>query len=165
MAIPLLRRLPLIPLALALVGCAPCPVPSQPAPAAPAVPAPFEPSRVEPGDTAIVDEPVDTARIVEVRMVTTRQGASGEFLPREVHARQGDVLRFRMADGDAQHNVSFAGFASETRVMGTPADSPYLFEQGQSWQVRIDLPPGRYEFTCHPHHQTGHRGVLVVEER
>lgn len=160
------RRVSLALLSLALAACAPCPVQTPqaaPAPSGPPSPAPLEPSRVEPGDTMLVDEPADSARIIEVLMHTRREGATGEFAPRVVHARRGDVLRFRMADGSSIHNVSFASFANDTRGVPLPHDGPFLTSEGQSWQVRIDLLPGRYEFACVPHAETGHRGVLVVE--
>lgn len=148
--------------ALALAACAPCPVPpAQPAPLP--TPAPFEPSRVEPSDTVLVDEPMDTARIIEVEMHTTQEGTSGKFAPEVVRARQGDVLRFRMADGLSIHNVSFTFITNDTRGTPLPPDGPFLTEKGQSWQMRIDLPPGRYQFACIPHAATGERGVLIVE--
>ena len=139
-----LRRLPSAACALALAACAPCPFP-QTQPAGP-----------------IATEWVEaTLRVVQMR--TTQGGASGEFEPREVHARPGDLIRFRMADGGAIHNVMFAGPVPGTPAVSLPPESPYLTEQGQSWQVRVTLPPGTYEFACHPHAEAGHRGTLIVE--
>ena len=147
-----LHLLPVVGLALA-GACLPC-----------RVQAPLlEPGTGAAMEASVADVPPDTARIVEVRMVTTKEGGAGEFAPREVRVRQGDVVRFRMADGHFLHNVSFASDANDTRGVPLPPDSPFLTSQGQSWQVRIDLPPGRYEFFCVPHAQTGHRGTLVVE--
>jgi plastocyanin len=134
---------------VAMSACMPCRI--QAPPLAPGTGAAMEAS--------VADAPGDTARIIEAQIVTTQGGASGEFLPREVRVRQGDVLRFRMADGDAHHNVSFSGVPAGAG----PTESPYLFEKGQSWQVRIDLPPGRYELACVPHAMLDHRGTLVVE--
>jgi plastocyanin len=105
----------------------------------------------------------DSVRVVEVRIRTTQGGASGEFAPREVHARRGDLIRFQMADGDAHHNVSFIRFNGDASGVQLPPDSPYLTEAGQSWQVRVTLPPGTYAFACVPHAEAGHRGTLIVE--
>ena len=153
---PLLRRVAFASIALA-AACMPCRV--QPAAA---VAQPFD-VRAFDADAAMANAPMDTARIVEVGMRTTHEGASGDFTPRVVRVRQGDVVRFRMADGNSIHNVSFASFANDTRGVPLPPNGPFLVREGQSWQVRIDLPPGRYEFACQPHHAAGHRGTLVVE--
>lgn len=153
---PLPRRVTFASIALA-GACMPCRV--QPTAAAPQS---FDVRAIE-ADAHIEHAPIDTARTVEVRILTTHEGASGDFAPRVVRARQGDVLRFRMADGVSIHNVSFASFANDTRGVPLPPVGPYLTREGQSWQMRIDLPPGTYEFACLPHVQDGHRATLVVE--
>ncbi|HEX6367800.1 MAG TPA: plastocyanin/azurin family copper-binding protein [Longimicrobium sp.] len=149
-------------LVLAVTACAPCPIP-QPAPAQPVPhpPAPLEPSRVEPGDTQVVE--VEPPRALEVQIRTTQEGASGQFAPGEIRVRRGDVVRFRMADGYSIHNVSFARIPGSPGGALLPPDGPFLTREGQSWQTRIDLPPGRYAFVCLPHAEAGHRGTLVVE--
>ncbi|HEX5869605.1 MAG TPA: plastocyanin/azurin family copper-binding protein [Longimicrobium sp.] len=163
-----LRRLPVVAWALAIAACAPCPIPrTQPAPPSPppaAVqpPAPLEPSRVEPGDTQVVVEPAP-GRVLEVQIRTTQEGASGKFSPAELRVRRGDVVRFRMADGYSIHNVSFAHLQHDRPGIPLPADSPMLYQEGQSWQFRVDLPPGTYEFVCIPHALVGMRGTLIVE--
>jgi plastocyanin len=149
-------------LVLAVAACAPCPIPqTQPAPAT-HPPAPLEPSRVEPADAQGVVEEAGSTRFVEVQIATEREGESGKFAPSEIHVRRGDVVRFRMTDGNALHNVSFAAAPNAAGVQ-LPADSPFLTKEGQSWQIRIDLPPGRYAFVCLAHMQTGQRGTLIVE--
>lgn len=162
---PLLRLFPAAALALSIAGCAKCPYPqTQPAPAgshlpAPRPPAPLEPSRVEPGDTQVVA--ADTPRVIAVEIRTLENGASGEFAPQVVRARRGDLLRFSMADGDSHHNVSFASFNRDKPGVRLPPESPYLTNPGQSWQLRMDLAPGTYEFACVPHAER-HRGTLIV---
>ncbi|HEU4882118.1 MAG TPA: plastocyanin/azurin family copper-binding protein [Longimicrobium sp.] len=128
----------------ALAACAPCPFP-----------------QTQPAGPVATEWVEATMRVVQMR--TTQGGASGEFDPREVHARRGDLIRFRMADGDAHHNVSFTHFNGDTPGVQLPPDSPYLTEPGQSWQIRVDLPPGTYPFACVPHADAGHRGTLIVE--
>jgi plastocyanin len=155
--IRVLRQLPAVAGALVIAACAPCPYPqTQPAPDVA-----WASASARPAETPRV-RPADSVRVVEVEMRTTREGAAGEFGPREVHVRQGDLLRFRMADGDGHHNISFAHFNDPTPGVRLPPDSPYLTNAGQSWQVRVDLPPGTYRFACIPHHDT-QVGTLIVE--
>jgi plastocyanin len=153
--IHILRRLPSLACALALAACAPCPLPqTQPAPA------------VDVSGFATLERPrvvpADSVRFVEVEIRTTAEGAAGEFAPAVVHARRGDALRFQMADGDSHHNVSFVQLNDPVPGVRLPADSPFLTNPGQSWQVRVDLPPGTYRFACIPHHDT-HTGTLIVD--
>lgn len=156
--IRIVRRLRVIG-ALAIAACAPCPYPqTQPAPAA------VDVSAFEPATRPRVVRSIDSVRVVQVQILTTAQGASDVFTPRVVRARQGDLLRFQMADGLSIHNVSFAHFDNDSRGAPLPSASPFLTQQGQMWQMRIDLPPGTYEFACIPHHALGHRGTLIVEE-
>jgi plastocyanin len=165
---PILRLFPAAALAISIAGCARCPYPqTSPAPvlagsqlpgARP--PAPLEPSRVEPGDNQVVA--ADTPRVTLVRMLTTRNGAAGEFAPRVVRVRRGDLVRFQLADGNAVHNVSFTWQGNRSGVQ-LPADSPMLVQEGQSWQLRVDLPPGTYEFACIPHALMHMQGTLIVE--
>jgi plastocyanin len=152
--IRILRRLPAAA-ALAIAACAPCPLPrTQPAP------------DIDVSGFGTVEGPrvvpADSVRFVEVGIRTTAGGAAGEFAPAVVHARRGDALRFQMGDGEAIHNVSFYQSNDPTPGVRFPADSPFLTRDGQSWQLRIDLPPGTYRFACIPHHDT-HTGTLVVD--
>jgi plastocyanin len=161
----ILRPLPSAALALAVAACAPCPIPQTPP--APALgvhpPAPLEPSGAEAADTQVVVEEAESPRVVEVQILTAQEGASGEFAPKEVRVRQGDVVRFRMADGYSIHNVVVIDASHGTSGILFPPPSPYLTQQGQAWQIRIDLPPGRYELACLPHAELGHRATLIVE--
>lgn len=146
-------------LALATAACAPCPIPqTQPAPASVFL----EPSGVQAKDTQVVVD-TDTPRVVEVQIRTTQEGASGQFAPDEIRVRRGDLVRFQLADGDAIHYVSFTHLQPDRPGVPFPADSPMLLRSGQSWQPRIDLPPGTYEFVCIVHVMVGMRGTLTVE--
>ncbi|HYR10263.1 MAG TPA: plastocyanin/azurin family copper-binding protein [Longimicrobium sp.] len=152
----ILRLLPAAGLALSIAGCARCPYPQT----QPAITTEWVTATVEaPGPRA---RPADSVRVVVVEMRTTHGGASGEFAPRVVRARRGDLLRFSMADGDAHHNVSFASFNHDKPGVRLPPESPYLTNEGESWQVRADLAPGTYEFACVPHAEA-HGGTLIVE--
>ena len=142
----ILRRLPAAACALAMAACAPCPFP----PTQPAGP--------------VATEWVEaTVRVIPVQIQTLDNGASGQFAPREVHARRGDLLRFTMTHSTAFHNVSFTAPRGDGPGVPLPADSPMLHQTGQSWQVRVDLPPGTYEFACIVHMPLGMRGTLIVE--
>lgn len=158
--IRILRRLQAAAITLGMAACAPCPIPlTHPAPVPPVahLPAP----RGEAADTLVVA--ADTPRVALVRMLTTKDGASGEFAPRVVRVRRGDLVRFQLADGDAIHYVSFTHLQPERPGVPFPADSPMLLRSGQSWQPRIDLPPGTYEFVCIVHVLVGMLGTLIVE--
>jgi plastocyanin len=141
-----LRLFLLSALAISIAGCARCPYP-QTQPAGPVA-------------TAWVR---DSVRVMEVQMLTTQGGASGEFEPRVVRARRRDLLRFTIRDGLAVHNVSFTAVQNDGHGVPLPADSPMLVEKGQSWQLRVDLPPGTYEFACIVHMMLGMRGTLIVD--
>lgn len=164
-SIRILRLFPAAALALSIAGCAKCPYPqTAPVPAGSQLagqlpPAPLEPSRVEPGDTHVVA--TDTPRVARVRMLT-KEGASGEVAPQVVRVRRGDLVRFQMAHGNAIHYISF-NWRHDSPDVPLPADSPMLTEEGQMWQLRIDLPPGTYEFSCIPHALVGEHGTLIVE--
>jgi plastocyanin len=148
----ILRLLAAAGLALSVAGCARCPYPQT-------QPVPLNPSWGQPAPVVATD----TVRVALVQIRTTRGGASGEFAPRMVRARRGDLLRFQMTDGDAHHNIAFAPFNRDKAGVRLPPEGPYLTTEGQAWQIRTDLAPGTYEFACVPHAE-GHRGTLIVEE-
>jgi plastocyanin len=152
----ILRLVPAAGLALSIAGCARCPYPQT----QPAITTEWVTATVEaPAPRA---RPADSVRVVVVEMLTTQEGMSGEFAPRVVRARRGDLVRFQLANDSAFHNVSFTQ-QDDTRGVPLPADSPMLWEKGQSWQIRADFPPGTYEFACIVHLMTDMRGTLIVE--
>jgi plastocyanin len=152
-----LRRLSTVAGALAIAACAPCPQPQS----QPAITTDWATATAVTGRPRV--RPADSVRVVQVQMRTTQGGASGEFVPRVVRARPGDLVRFQIENGMAVHNVSFK-WQGDRRDASLPPDSPMLVEQGQTWQLRVDLPPGTYEFACIPHLPMGMRGTLIVEE-
>jgi plastocyanin len=97
------------------------------------------------------------ARITDVHV--RAGGDGGEFLPDEVEARPGDVLRFSSEDGGphalvfVQGDTDAAGFAF---VTGTDQQrSLPLTEQGAAWIVTFaDAPAGRYAIRCLTHGAT-----------
>jgi len=115
------------------------------------------PAAAQPADTGT---PEPTGNVIEVHMVTTMGGGSGEFQPAVINARPGDVIRF-INDGGAPHNVSFPA-AQNPGAANLPAASPYLIEQGATHEMAVNTAPGTYEFQCDPHVMMGMTGRLVV---
>ncbi|HEV2736805.1 MAG TPA: plastocyanin/azurin family copper-binding protein [Longimicrobiaceae bacterium] len=123
---------------------------SEPSGSAPAAPAPAAPS----GTAAA------TGDTITIRMVTTQNGASGQFEPAQVTARPGDVLHF-VPDGGAAHNVSWPA-ADNPGKTGLPPASPYVTAAGQAVDQVVSMEPGTYNFQCDPHAPMGMKGTLTV---
>lgn len=121
------------------------------APSAPAAPA---------GGSAAT--PAPGGKVIEVKMVTTQGGAAGQFEPAQITAKRGDVIRFVQADGMAAHNVEFPAAENPGKTNLPPA-SPYLTQAGQTWDLKVELEPGVYNFHCTPHAAMGMKGQLTVQ--
>jgi plastocyanin len=124
---------------------------SAPAAAAPAPPAP-----------APAATPAAGGRVIEVRMVTTQGGASGEYQPAQVNARVGDTIRF-INDGGAAHNASFPA-DQNAGASGLPGPGPLLTQANQTYDVPVTFGPGTYNFQCDPHALLGMKGTLTVTQ-
>ena len=107
--------------------------------------------------------PAAQGNVVEVRMVTTQGGASGQFEPAQITVKKGDVIRWVMADAQAAHNVSFTQGQNNPAGFTPPADSPYLNQAGQTFEVTVDWAPGTYNYVCVPHVSTGMVGAVTVQ--
>jgi plastocyanin len=103
-------------------------------------------------------------QVHDVQMVTTQGGAAGEFQPATLNVKKGDVVRWTMADGTVMHNVSFAQADSNPAGFTPPADSPFLTQQGQTYELKIDFAPGTYNYVCVPHEAMGMKGSITVTE-
>jgi plastocyanin len=103
-------------------------------------------------------------QVHEVQMVSTQGGASGEFQPKTLNVKKGDVVRWTMADGVVMHNVSFTQADSNPGGFTPPADSPFLTQQGQTFELKIDFAPGTYNYVCVPHEAMGMVGSITVTE-
>ena len=101
-------------------------------------------------------------QVHEVRMVTTQNGASGQFEPATLTVKKGDVVRWIMADGQVPHNVSFSMAQNQPAGFTAPADSPFLTQAGQTHELKIDWNPGTYNYVCMPHMATGMAGSITV---
>ena len=98
-------------------------------------------------------------KIIVVQMLTDDQG-NNRFDPAEVEAHQGDVVRFTLQTG--VHNVNFLP-DSNTVKTGLPAASAMLQLPGQTIDLKVMLPEGKYYFHCDPHAALGMKGWLEVE--
>jgi plastocyanin len=108
--------------------------------------------------------PAAGGNVVEIKMVTTQGGASGTFEPANVTVKQGDVIRWVMADGSAAHNVSFSMAQGNPSGFSAPADSPYLSASGQTFEVKVDnWAAGTYNYVCVPHQGMGMKGTITVQ--
>ena len=121
-------------------------------PAAPAAPAAGAPVTPDAG-----------GQVHEVKMVTTQGGASGEFQPKTITVKKGDVIRWTMADGSAVHNVSFTMAQGNPGGATLPADSPMYTQAGQSYELKVDWNPGTYNYVCVPHSMMGMTGSITVQ--
>lgn len=101
-----------------------------------------------------------TGDTITIRMVTTQNGAAGQFEPAQVTARPGDVLHF-VSDGAAAHNVSWPA-AENAGATGLPAPAQYLTAPGQAVDEVVTMAAGTYHFQCDPHSAMGMKGTLTV---
>ena len=99
-------------------------------------------------------------KIIVVQMLTDEQG-NNRFDPAEVEAHQGDVVRFTLKTG--VHNVHFLPDSNSVKK-GLPAASALLQLPGQTIDLKVTLPAGKYYFQCDPHAALGMKGRLEVEE-
>lgn len=100
-------------------------------------------------------------KVIVVTMNTDEKG-NNTFTPNDFEAHQGDVLRFTLGTG--VHNVHFLADSNRTLTSPPPA-SPLLQLPGQTYDIAVDFPEGRYYFQCDPHALLGMIGHVEVEER
>lgn len=105
--------------------------------------------------------PDANGKVITVEMMTDDQG-NNKFVPNEVEAHPGDVIRFTLKTG--VHNVNFLA-DSNTVKTGLPGASALLQLPGQTTDYKVTLAPGKYYFQCDPHALLGMKGRLEVEGR
>ena len=103
---------------------------------------------------------------VVVQVTTTANGASGTFEPQNVTVRRGQTIRWVIQPGPvvAAHNVSFTTAQGNPAGFTPPADSPYIQNPGDQFEMAVDLPAGTYNYTCTPHAAMGMNGTITVTE-
>lgn len=146
------QRLSLVSITVTLAALAACgggekpaPTPEPPASAPPAAPG--------------VQVPDEGGTIIKVEMITDEQG-NNKFVPNDVEAKKGDVLRFTLGVG--VHNAHFLP-DSNPGAQGLPPATQMLQVPGQTEDVKITWGPGRYYFQCDPHALLGMIGHLTVK--
>jgi plastocyanin len=105
--------------------------------------------------------PAAGGKVIVVEMTTDEKG-NNKFTPNDFEAYQGDVMRFTLGTG--VHNVHFLADSNRTLTSPPPA-SPLLQLPGQTYDIAVDFPEGRYYFQCDPHALLGMIGHVKVEER
>jgi plastocyanin len=134
-----------------------------------------------------------TVQTVSVGLSTAFGASLMRFVPGNVTVRRGDVIAFVNADSLAPHTVTFTSGAAPpplftprglqpnglpllvatADVAGPVGGTTYtgqgylnsgLMLPGQGFVVRIDAPPGTYEYICIIHVALGMRGTITVTE-
>jgi plastocyanin len=107
-----------------------------------------------------VETPDNGGKVIVIRLSTEADGTN-RFDPADLEAHKGDVLRFTLGVG--VHNVDFLP-DSNTVKTGLPPASPMLQLPGQTYDIKVTMPEGRYYFQCDPHAALGMKGHLKVED-
>ena len=107
-----------------------------------------------------VETPNEGGKVIVVKLTTEADGTN-RFDPSELEANRGDVIRFTLGMG--VHNVNFLPDSNAIKT-GLPPASPMLQLPGQTYDVKVSMPEGRYYFQCDPHALLGMRGHVKVED-
>jgi plastocyanin len=122
-----------------------------------------EPSEAREGgekhEEAAVGAVKPTGDTIKVELYSDATG--NYFKPNEIEAKRGDVIRYTMMVG--VHNVHFLP-DSNTIKTGLPPASDLLQLPGQTYDLLVTMPEGKYYFQCDPHAALGMKGHLKVEE-
>jgi plastocyanin len=111
-----------------------------------------------PGGVASAVTPAPGRRFLTVEAETDEAG-NNKFSPSEVHAQQGDVIRYTLKLG--VHNVHFLPDSNPGKK-GLPPASDMLQLPGQTIDILVSFEPGTYYFQCDPHAALGMHGHLIV---
>ena len=105
--------------------------------------------------------PQEGGKVIVIEMTTDDKG-NNKFSPAEFDAQVGDVMRYTLGSG--VHNVHFV--ADSNRALSSPPPaSPLLQLPGQTYDIAVDFPEGRYYFQCDPHALLGMIGHVNVSKR
>ena len=99
-------------------------------------------------------------KVIEVLATTDDQG-NNRFIPADLEAHKGDVIRFKLGTG--VHNVHFLPDSNPGKS-GLPPASEFLQLPGQTYDLKVTLAEGKYYFQCDPHALLGMKGHLKVED-
>lgn len=113
----------------------------------------------------VAGDSIVLAEGARIREVDVRVREEGEFLPAEIAARPGDVLRFTAGDGRG-HALAFESEDEASELLGFleatgQRRGPPLLSAGAIWIVTLaDAPHGRVRVVCLTHAE---RATLVLE--
>src|SRR5512140_961028 len=111
------------------------------------------------GEEAAARAVKPTGDTIKVELYSDATG--NYFKPNELEAKRGDVVRYTMMVG--VHNVHFLP-DSNTIKTGLPPASELLQLPGQTYDLLVTMPEGKYYFQCDPHAALGMKGHLKVED-
>ena len=136
---------PVFPLVLGLLAIAACG--GEKPPAAP------------PAGESAAEAAVPTGRVIEIKAIS--EGAENYFEPKDIEARRGDRIKLVLVSG--VHNLAWPAAKNPSGV-ALPAATEMLQLPGQTVEIPITMPAGKYHFVCVPHEAIGMVGTLEVEE-
>ena len=128
----------------------------QPAPAATATPSAG-------GAAFSADQltPESGRKVITVTLETDEQG-NNKFTPNDFEVHRGDVIRYTLKSG--VHNVHFVA-DSNRNATGLPAQPSDLLQlPGQTIDLKVAAPKGKYYFQCDPHAALGMVAHMEVED-
>ena len=105
------------------------------------------------------EAPKATGKVITVNVTTDEKG--NYFSPAEIEAKEGDVLRFTLVTG--VHNVHFLADSNPVKTNLPVGPSEFLQLPGQTWDLAVKMPAGKYYFQCDPHALLGMKGHVIVE--
>jgi plastocyanin len=104
-------------------------------------------------------QPAPGRKVIVVNLISDQTG--NRFEPNEIEAHKGDVIRYTLKIG--VHNVHYLP-DSNTVKTGLPPASELLQLPGQTYDIYVNFPEGKYYFQCDPHAALGMKGHLKVED-
>ena len=99
-----------------------------------------------------------TGKIIKVEMISDAVG--NYFKPAEFEVHRGDVIRYTLTVG--VHNVRFLPDSNPGKKDLPPA-SDLLQLPGQTFDLPVNLEPGKYFYQCDAYAALGMKGHVTVE--
>jgi plastocyanin len=105
--------------------------------------------------------PESGRKVVTVQLETDEQG-NNKFTPNDFEVHKGDVIRYTLKSG--VHNVHFVA-DSNRNATGLPTQPSDLLQlPGQTIDLKVAAPKGKYYFQCDPHAALGMVAHMEVED-
>lgn len=118
-----------------------------------------KPSAAPPATQSGAPAPAPTGRVIEIKAIS--EGAENYFEPKDIKARRGDRIKLVLVSG--VHNLAWPAGKNPAGAE-LPAATEMLQLPGQTVEISIGMPPGKYNFVCVPHEALGMVGTLEVED-